>query len=163
MPATTAHIRLVAFRRHLAGWTLQSWLAMFFAGAAYAKLTEPAVLLQSLLHWTALVDGAVVRTVGLAEMVLAFGVLAPLLSWRWGRPVMSASLFLMAAFSMAMLSTHLALGDLGMAAVNLLLLMLVVVTFGLRAEPNAAVVSSRRERVEAKARGVDVGAHLSHS
>lgn len=66
--------------RHLALWTLQGWIAMFFLAACYAKLTEPVDILPLMLGWPEMADEVFVRGVGALEIGLAAGVLAPLLS-----------------------------------------------------------------------------------
>jgi hypothetical protein len=136
MTANVSAHRLASLRRHLTAWTFQSWLALFFIGAAYAKLTEPAGLLEVLLRWTAFTDAAVVQAVGIAELVVGLGVVAPLLSWRFGRPVMWTSLGLMAVAAVVMTATHLALKDYGLAAVNVVLLGLALVALWLRTRPS---------------------------
>ena len=87
-PTLPASVRLVRFRRHLFLWVLQVWLAMFFIGAAAAKLTEPLDTLSYLLGWPAVVNPAFVQAVGWVELTLAIAVLAPLASWSIFRPVL---------------------------------------------------------------------------
>lgn len=115
-----ARSRLHAFQRHLGLWTLQGWLAMFFGGAAYAKLTSPLDILTVLLGWPEDAGLTFVRMVGIVELILAVGILTPLLSWRLG-PVMwisSMGLFLLSGFNLAL---HLSRLDLGFAVLNLAL------------------------------------------
>jgi len=69
-------------------WTFQGWIAMFFLAAGYAKLSEPMENLIVLMQWPALVGETFVRGVGVAEMALAVMMLAPLISWRFGRPLL---------------------------------------------------------------------------
>lgn len=40
-PWSPSQARLRRHQTNLALWTLQGWLAMFYIGAGYAKLTEP--------------------------------------------------------------------------------------------------------------------------
>lgn len=143
MTQTASALRLSSLRRNLTAWTFQSWLAMFFIGAAYAKLTEPAALLEALLQWTALTDMTMVQAVGVAELGLGVGVLAPLVSWAWGRSVMQASLVLMAIEAVIMTVTHLVLGDPGLAAVNVALFALAVTTLRIRGRPSTGAAAHR--------------------
>ena len=62
-------------------WTFQGWIAMFFIAAGYAKLSEPMENLIVLMQWPAAASEAFVRGLGVAEIVLAAMVLAPLVSW----------------------------------------------------------------------------------
>lgn len=119
---TPARARLAASYRNLTLWTLQGWLAMFFIAAGYAKLTEPKTNLVELMRWPALVTGELVRGLGVAEIVLALLVLAPLVSWRHGRPalVMAASGLL--GLETVMLGLHLTGGEWGLAITNAVLL-----------------------------------------
>ncbi|MFC0634229.1 DoxX family protein [Brevundimonas balnearis] len=89
-PESEARRRLRAFQRHLALWTLQAWLSMFFIGAAYAKLTSSSELMVLLLGWPEDVDGSLVRAIGVLELSLGIGIVAPLLTWRLA-PVMAVS------------------------------------------------------------------------
>lgn len=88
MPASA---RLSRFYRHVFLWVLQGWLAMFYIGAALAKLSQPRDILSHLLHWPAVVDPAVVQLIGWTELALAAGILLPLASWSLFRPVMLLS------------------------------------------------------------------------
>ncbi|MFT4913971.1 MAG: hypothetical protein ACI9YM_002583 [Brevundimonas sp.] len=114
-------------------WTLQGWLTMFFVGAGYAKLTEPMANLVELMRWPALVSENLVRGLGLAEILLAVLMLAPLASWKHGRPflVMAASGLL--ALEVIMLTIHAVSLDLGPAVTNLILIALTVPVLWFRA------------------------------
>lgn len=119
-PVIAARLRLRAFQRHMALWTLQGWLAMFFGGAAYAKLTSTLDILTVLLGWPEYAGLGLVRAVGACELTLAVGVLAPLLTWRLA-PIMSTSamgLFGLSGFNLAL---HLSRLELGFAGLNLLI------------------------------------------
>ncbi|RZJ78192.1 MAG: DoxX family protein [Brevundimonas sp.] len=118
----TARERTRATWRNLALWTLQGWLAMFFIAAGYGKLTEPMGNLIALMGWPALASENFVRGLGLVELVLALGVLAPLVSWRIGRPVLIVSAGGLLALETVMLGVHLLGADWGLAVVNVLLL-----------------------------------------
>jgi hypothetical protein len=119
---------------NLALWTLQGWLAMFFIAAGYAKLTEPMTNLVQLMAWPALASEAFVRGLGIAELVLAVGVLAPLVSWRVGRPMLLVSAAGLAVLELIMLGVHLIGLEVGLAVVNVFLLAITVpVLLGRRA------------------------------
>ena len=117
----TAPERLRALYLHLGLWTLQSWLAMFFAGAAYGKLTQSHELLTLLLHWPDAVGLEVVRVMGAVELVLALGVLTPLISWRGGGRVMGLSAVGMLGLAAFAFALHLSRLELGFAWLNLVL------------------------------------------
>ena len=114
--------RLFQTYRHMALWTLQGWIAMFFIAAGYAKISEPMTNLIALMTWPALVSPALVRGVGIAEMALALGLLAPLVSWKIGRPILMVAASGLALLEAAMLVVHTLSLDFGLAAVNLVLL-----------------------------------------
>lgn len=132
-PLTPARVRLAATRRNLTLWTLQGWLAMFFTAAGYAKLTQPMDTLVLMLHWPALAVPNLVRGLGVAEVVLAFMVLAPLVSWKIGRCFLVAAAAGLLALEVAMLGVHLAGGSLGLAAVNAVLIGITVPVLWMRA------------------------------
>ncbi|MGQ2991794.1 MAG: DoxX family protein [Brevundimonas sp.] len=121
---TPAQIRLCSTYRNLGLWTFQGWIAMFFIAAGYAKLTEPMENLITLMSWPALVSADLVRGVGIVEMVLALGVLAPLASWRIGRPILMVSGLGLLVLETVMLGVHVTGQDLGLAVVNLILMAL---------------------------------------
>ena len=130
----TARERTLATYRNLALWTLQGWIAMFFIAAGYAKITEPMDNLIALMNWPALVSESFVRGLGIAEIVLAIGVLAPLASWKIGRPILMVAAAGLVTLETIMLGVH-ALGlDIGLALVNVFLLAITVpVLLGRRA------------------------------
>ncbi|MDY6922354.1 MAG: DoxX family protein [Pseudomonadota bacterium] len=114
----SASERTKQFYRHLGLWVLQSWLAMFFIAAAVAKLGQPQDLLNILLDWPERVDPAVVRYVGVAELVLGAGLLAPVISWRWFRPVLLLSAAALLGETLMMGAYHAISGHPGLAVVN---------------------------------------------
>ena len=80
---------------------------MFFIAAGYAKLTESMENLTVLMHWPAMASVNFVRGLGVVEIVLALMVLAPLASWRFGRPLLlTASVGLLALQSIADPARH---------------------------------------------------------
>jgi hypothetical protein len=116
----------VAAYRNLALWTLQGWAAMFFVAAGYAKLTEPLETLAALMTWPAFVAGPLVRGVGIVEIVLALGLLAPLISWRIGRWPLLISAAGLVVLETIMLIVHVIGLDPGLALVNVALLAITV-------------------------------------
>ncbi len=107
---------------NLALWTLQGWIALFFIAAAYAKLTLDTEALTDLLGWTATISPSAVRGIGAAELVLAFGMLAPLIAGRLGRPVLIGVAGALLGLEAVMLIVHAMAGDIGHAIVNVLLI-----------------------------------------
>ena len=119
---TPARSRLNASYRNLTLWTLQGWIAMFFIAAGYAKLTEPMDTLAQLMRWPDLVAPNMVRGLGVAEIVLAGLVLAPLVSWKHGRPLLVMAAAGLVGLESVMLAVHATGGDLGPALTNVVLL-----------------------------------------
>ncbi|WP_396595480.1 DoxX family protein [Brevundimonas sp. R86498] len=125
-PVSPARARALAGYRNLALWTLQGWVAMFFVAAGYAKLTEPLDNLVALMSWPAFVAEPLVRGVGIVELVLALGMLAPLASWRIGRWPLLISASGLIGLETVMLLVHAAGLDLGLALVNVALLAITI-------------------------------------
>ena len=119
---TPAQLRLCETYRNLGLWTFQGWIAMFFIAAGYAKLTVSMETLTALMTWPALVDPDLVAGVGIAEILLALGMLAPLASWRVGGPILMVAAAGLLAIQTVMLGVHIMGQDLGLSAVNLILL-----------------------------------------
>lgn len=103
-------------------WTLQGWLAMFYIAAGYAKLSEPRNLLITLLTWPKAVSAEWVAAIGVCEILLALGVLTPLISTKTFRPVLLVSAAGLLVDAIAMAGVHAVLDDIGLAAVNLALI-----------------------------------------
>ena len=108
--------------RNIALWTLQGWIAMFFIAAGYAKLTEPMTNLINLMGWPAVAPENMVRGLGVVEIVLAMGVLSPLISSRVGRPLLLTAATGLVVLETAMLAVHAVNQDIALAAVNAVLL-----------------------------------------
>lgn len=119
---TPAQLKLCATYRNLGLWTLQGWLAMFFIAAGYAKLTEPMANLIALMNWPAMASDGFVRGLGGLEVALAIGLLAPLINWRIGRPVLLASAAGLGALTVVMAGVHAIGGEWSLVLVNLILL-----------------------------------------
>ena len=103
-------------------WTFQGWIAMFFIAAGYAKLTESMENLTVLMHWPALASVNFVRGLGVVEIVLALMVLSPLVSWRFGRPLLLTASVGLLALQTIMLILHATELNLGLALTNLFLI-----------------------------------------
>ncbi|MEN5170512.1 DoxX family protein [Brevundimonas pondensis] len=103
-------------------WTFQGWIAMFFIAAGYAKLTESMENLTVLMHWPAMASVNFVRGLGVVEIVLALMVLAPLVSWRFGRPLLLTASVGLLALQSIMLILHATELNLGLALTNLFLI-----------------------------------------
>ena len=125
-PVSAARTRAIAGYRNLALWTLQGWAAMFFFAAGYAKLTESMDNLIALMNWPALVSENLVRGVGIAEVVLALGLLAPLVSWKLGRWPLLISASGLIALEAVMLAVHAFSFDIGLALTNVALLAITI-------------------------------------
>jgi hypothetical protein len=119
---TTAPSRSRAAYANIALWTLQGWIAMFFIAAGYAKLTEPMTNLINLMGWPAVAPDNMVRGLGVVEIVLAMGVLSPLISWRIGRPLLMTAATGLIVLESTMLVIHTLSQDVGLAVVNAILL-----------------------------------------
>lgn len=86
------------------------------------KLTEPMTNLINLMGWPAVAPENMVRGLGVVEMVLALGVLSPLISWRVGRPLLLTAATGLIVMEATMLAVHAVNRDIGLAAVNAILL-----------------------------------------
>ena len=117
-----ARSRLNASYVNLTLWTLQGWLAMFFIAAGYAKLSEPMTNLVELMKWPALVAENMVRGLGVAEIALAVLVLAPLVSWKHGRPLLVTAAAGLLALETIMFARHAVGFEAGLALTNLVLI-----------------------------------------
>ena len=130
---TPARSRLNASYRNLTLWTLQGWIAMFFVAAGYAKLSEPMSNLIDLMRWPALVAPNLVRGLGLAEIILSLLVLAPLVSWKHGRPLLVMGVSGLLGLEVVMLGLHAIGMDAGPAIINLILIAMTLPVLWFRA------------------------------
>jgi hypothetical protein len=130
---TPARTRLNQSRRNLTLWTLQGWLAMFFIAAGYAKLSEPMANLVELMRWPAFVADEMVRGLGVAEIILAAMVLAPLVSWKHGRPLLVVAAAGLLALEAVMLVLHATGLDVGPALTNAALIAMTAPVLWMRA------------------------------
>lgn len=136
---TPARARLHAVQAHMALWSLQGWLAMFFIAAGYTKLTEPHDILIHLMGWPEAVGLAWLRNLGALELVLATLTLVPLASWRIGRPLLLAAGGGLLVLETVFLVLHALRGDVGLAVTNLALvaITLPILIFRARGAPRA--------------------------
>jgi len=130
---TPVRSRLNASYRNLTLWTLQGWIAMFFIAAGYAKLSEPMANLIDLMRWPALVSENFVRGLGVAEIVLSVLLLAPLVSWKHGRPLLVVAASGLVLLETAMLAIHATCLDVGPAITNAILLAMTAPVLWMRA------------------------------
>ena len=130
---TPARSRLNASYRNLTLWTLQGWIAMFFIAAGYAKLSEPMANLIDLMKWPALMPENFVRGLGVAEIVLAVLVLAPLASWKHGRPLLVVAASGLLLLEIAMLAIHATGMNTGPAITNAILIAMTAPVLWMRA------------------------------
>ena len=113
-------------------WTFQGWIAMFFIAAGYAKLTESMENLTVLMHWPAMASVNFVRGLGVVEIVLALMVLSPLVSWRFGRPLLLTASVGLLALQTIMLILHATELNIGLALTNLFLIAITAPVFWFR-------------------------------
>ena len=128
-----ARSRLNASYRNLTLWTLQGWIAMFFIAAGYAKLSEPLANLADLMKWPALVSENFTRGLGVAEIALAVLLLAPLASWKHGRPLLVVAASGLLLLEVVMLAFHASGMDVGPAVTNLILIAMTAPVLWMRA------------------------------
>lgn len=117
---------------NIALWTFQGWIAMFFIAAGYAKLTESMENLIVLMQWPAMTGEAFVRGLGVAEIVLAVMVLTPLVSWRFGRPLLLTAAAGLLALETIALGVHAFGLDLGLSLTNVFLIAITAPVLWLR-------------------------------
>lgn len=103
-------------------WTFQGWLAMFYAGASFAKLTAPPEHLAILLGWAEHVPQQFVMAVGTIEAALAIGMLAPILGWAIGKPVLTYSALGLLAIQSVVTLYHLVSFDIMAVILNMALM-----------------------------------------
>ncbi|MBB4798392.1 hypothetical protein HNP32_002136 [Brevundimonas bullata] len=128
----TPHSRAKSDYLNLTLWTFQGWIAMFFVAAGYAKLTESMENLTVLMHWPAMASVSFVRGLGVVEIVLAVMMLAPLISWRFGRPLLLTASVGLLALQSIMLILHATELDIGLALTNLFLIAITAPVFWFR-------------------------------
>lgn len=107
-------------------WTFQGWLAMFYAGASFAKLSAPPKHLAILLGWAEYVPQQLVMAVGVIEAALALGMLVPIAGWTIGRPVLTYSALGLLVIQTLVSLYHLINLDIGAVVLNLILIAMTV-------------------------------------
>ena len=128
----TPRSRAKSYYLNLPLWTFQGWIAMFFIAAGYAKLTESMENLTVLMHWPAMASVNFVRGLGVVEIVLALMVLAPLVSWRFGRRLLLTASVGLLALQSIMLILHGMELNVGLALTNLFLIAITAPVFWFR-------------------------------
>ncbi len=103
-------------------WTFQGWLAMFYAGASFAKLTAPSKHLAILLGWAEHVPQQFIMAVGVIEATLAIGMLVPIFGWTIGKPVLTYSALGFLAIQTIVALYHLVSFDILATILNLVLM-----------------------------------------
>ena len=129
---TSGRARTHSTYKNVALWTFQGWIAMFFIAAGYAKLTESMENLIVLMQWPAMTGEAFVRGLGVAEIVLAVMVLTPLVSWRFGRPLLLTAAAGLLALETIALGVHAFGLDLGLSLTNVFLIAITAPVLWLR-------------------------------
>ena len=130
-------------------WIAQALLALAFLAAGAMKLTQPLATLATSLAWTADVPGALVRLIGLAEVLGALGLVLPAATRILPRLTVVAAAAL--ALDMVLASVfHLTRGEAMMVPVTLLLAaLLAFVAWGRAARapiaPRAGGASTRQQ------------------
>lgn len=129
---STPKLRVRAIWINATLWTFQGWLIMFYVAAGYAKLSEPMTNLVFLMGWPQKVSETFVRGLGAAEIVLGLLMLAPVINWKVGRPLVVMGAAALAVMQIVFLGFHLGQMDLGFVFLNLLLLAITTPVFWLR-------------------------------
>ena len=101
-------------------WIAQALLALAFLAAGAMKLTQPLATLATSMPWTADVPGAIVRLIGLAEVLGALGLVLPAATRIRPRLTSLAAAALALVMALAAIF-HLARGEAAMVPVMLVL------------------------------------------
>ncbi len=101
-------------------WIAQALLALAFLAAGAMKLTQPLATLATSMAWTADVPGALVRLIGLAEVLGALGLVLPAATRILPRLTVVAAAALALDMVLAAIF-HLARGEAMLVPVNLIL------------------------------------------
>jgi putative oxidoreductase len=103
---------------HYGLWTAQILLALLFLGAGLVKSTQPLDVLAQSMPWVGYSPGALVRFVGISEILGAIGLVAPAATrvLPWLTPLAAAGIVTIMALAIPMHATH---GELGGIPVNL--------------------------------------------
>lgn len=120
-PRSAAELRLDRLYRHLFLWVLQIWLAFFYIGAGYTKLSQSQQILGLMMTWPERVNLGLVHRAGWTEIILALAVVSPILSWRRLKPVLYVGATLLLINALGMTLFHSGEGQSFNAVVNLFL------------------------------------------
>lgn len=105
---------------HYGLWTLQIVLALMFLGAGIMKSTQPIDVLAQNMPWVGYSPAALVRFVGISELLGAVGLVVPAATrlLPWLTPLAAAGFVTIMALAIPMHAVH---GELGGIPVNLVL------------------------------------------
>ena len=103
-------------------WTFQGWMAMLYAGAAFAKLTVPQEHLIILMGWPAHVPAAFVITIALLETLLVLGLLSPVWRNRFNDKTLSISAIILLIIQTTALLYHAINLHIGATVLNIALI-----------------------------------------
>lgn len=121
---TSAETRRAGLYRNLFLWVLQTWLALFYIGSGYAKLSQSQAMLAVLMTWPAQVDVSLLHAIGWMEIGLAACVVTPLISWWAFRPVLLTGALGLLIDAGLMAGFHALERDGFLAVVNVLLVLM---------------------------------------
>jgi hypothetical protein len=115
---------------NVALWVVQGLLAVAYLIAGFSKVTQPLDRLAKQMSWVPHVSPALVRFIGLAELVGAIGLIVPLATGILPWLTIAAAVGLVAVQILAA-GFHVSRSELRLVPVNLLLLVLAaVVVYG---------------------------------
>lgn len=123
-PPTSAETRRANIHRNLFLWVLQTWLALFYIGAGYAKLSQSHAMLALLMTWPGQVGPGPLHAIGWMELGLAASVVTPLISWEDFRPVLLTGALGILVEAAVMAGFHALEQDGFLAVINALLVLM---------------------------------------
>ncbi|CAE6780365.1 DoxX family protein [Xanthomonas arboricola] len=124
MSATSASSTAIRSRKlHISLWVAQGTLALLYAGTGFMKATQPIAALTAMMQWPGVAPEALVRFIGIAELVGALGLILPSLLRIAPKltPLAATGLVLIQVLAIPF---HLSRGEASVVPVNLVLLAL---------------------------------------
>ena len=108
---------------HITLWVLQTLLAAMYVMAGLMKVSQPIQTLSQSLPWTAQVPEALVRFIGVAEILGAVGLILPSLLRIQPKltPIAAIGLVLVQIFAIGF---HISRGETGVIGMNFILLLI---------------------------------------
>ena len=108
---------------HITLWVLQTLLAAMYVMAGLMKVSQPVQTLSQSLPWTAQVPEALVRFIGVAEILGAVGLIFPSLLRIQPKltPIAAIGLVLVQIFAIGF---HITRGETGVIGMNFILLLI---------------------------------------